>query len=155
MSSDAQATAVGEPPPGKMSLGAAAAAEPAAVTSRLAPIDERSLFDRYLARLAQRVLATASGKTVPVGTRIADADIQRSLGLGMLACPAGAAGGGGRNAFERFNPASQGFSFRVASLPATLEIRVSTAVYVTLHPTLDEQRVAAASEQDDEAGAAA
>lgn len=152
MSSDARATPVGEPI-GKMST--AAVAERAAVPPRLALIDERGLFDRYLARLAQRVLATASGKTVPVGTRIADADIQRSLWLGMLACPAVAAGRVRPNAFERFNPASQGFSFRVASLPGTLEITVSTAVYVTLHPTLDEQRVAATAELDDEAGAAA
>src|SRR5258708_3546325 len=100
MSSDAQATAVGEPPPGKMSLGAAAAAEPAAVTSRLAPIDERSLFDRYLARLAQRVLATASGKTVPVGTRIADAYVQRWLWLGRLAGRAWAGDRVRRNPFD-------------------------------------------------------
>jgi hypothetical protein len=123
--------------------------------SRLSAVAERDLLDRYLARLAERVLAIASGESVPTRSRIANTDIQRSLWLGMLACPAAAGARGRSGAFERFNPASQGFSFRVPKLPVTLEVNVSAAVYVALHPTLAEQQVAAASEDDDDAGAAA
>jgi len=120
-----------------------------------AAVAERELLDRYLASLAERVLATASGETVPSRSRIANADIQRSLWLGMLACPAVAAARGRSSTFERFNPASQGFSFRVPALPVRLEVTVSAAVYVALHPTLAEQQVAAASERDDDVGVAA
>jgi hypothetical protein len=105
--------------------------------------------------LAERVLATASGESVPTCSRIANTDIQRSLWLGMLACPAAAGARGRSGAFERFNPASQGFSFRVPKLPVTLEVSVSATVYVALHPTLVEQQVAAASEDDDDLGTAA
>jgi hypothetical protein len=116
---------------------------------------ERELLDRYLAGMAERVLTTASGETVPSRTRIANADIQRSLWLGMLACPAVAVARGRSSTFERFNPASQGFSFRVPALPVSLEVTVSAAVYVALHPTLAEQQVAAASERHDDVGVAA
>ena len=120
-----------------------------------AVLAERELLDRYLASLAERVLATASGEAVPSRSRIPNADIQRSLWLGMLACPAVAAARGRSSTFERFNPASQGFSFRVPALPVRLEVTVSAAVYVALHPTLAEQQVSAASERDDDVGVAA
>jgi hypothetical protein len=140
---------------GQPESSAAVAADSAPGATRLSIVAERDLLDRYLARLAERVLATASGESVPPRSRIANADIQRSLWLGMLACPTAAAARGRSGAFERFNPASQGFSFRVPKLAVMLKVKVSAAVYVTLHTTLAEQQVAAASEDDDVAAAAA
>src|SRR5215468_9372499 len=72
----------------------AVAASSASSAPRMSVVAERDLFDRFLARLAERVLATASGESVPTRTRIPNADIQRSLWLGMLACPATAAARG-------------------------------------------------------------
>lgn len=44
-----------------------------------------------------------------------------------------------RETLERFTPAAQGFSFRVAGLPVELELTVSFALWLALHPTFEEQ----------------
>lgn len=51
---------------------------------------------------------------------------------------------------ERFTPAAQGFSFRVSSFPVELEVAASFAVWVVLHPTLEEQRAGAGLEEEED-----
>lgn len=41
---------------------------------------------------------------------------------------------------ERITPSSQGFSFRVDNFPLDLDVTASFALWITLHPTLEEQR---------------
>lgn len=58
-----------------------------------------------------------------------------------------------RQAAERFQPASHGFSFRVTTLPVRLDLTANFCVWVAIHPTLAEQQQGAGldeNEQDDD-----
>lgn len=111
-------------------------------------------YDALLAGLARRTVARATGTSLPLGTRIADEPKQR-LWLGMLASEpeliADALTGNTRR--ERLTPPAQGFTFRLATLPATLELTVVCSAYLALHPTLQEQREAVTAEEDASADA--
>lgn len=54
-----------------------------------------------------------------------------------------------RESVERYKPASQGFSFRIGTLPVTVKISVSFALWVTLHPTYEEQVRRAGRDDED------
>lgn len=53
-----------------------------------------------------------------------------------------------RDALERFQPAAHGFTFRVPALPVELRLRVSFALWLSLHPTFEEQQAGAGLEGD-------
>jgi hypothetical protein len=98
-------------------------------------------YDRLLEVLADRVVNDATGSRIPVGTRLPDAPQSRAW-LGMLSSEPQLvadqrAGPGHRS---RLIPSAQGFSFRVASLPVSLDATVTAACYIALHPTADEQQ---------------
>lgn len=100
-------------------------------------------YDALLSCLAERVTKTAIGRHIPVGRRLADSPQSRAW-LGMLTSePQLIADQQSGPAYRgKIVPAAQGFSFRVAELPATLDVTVSATIYIALHPTVQEQRAA-------------
>jgi hypothetical protein len=98
-------------------------------------------YDRLLELLADRVVNDAIGTNIPADTRLADAP-QSRLWLGMLSSePQLIADQRSGSGFRgKLVPPAQGFSFRVATLPVSLELTVNASCYVALHPTVDEQR---------------
>lgn len=98
-------------------------------------------YDRLLELLADRVVNDAIGTNIPTYTRLADAP-QSRLWLGMLSSEPQLVADqlSGRGYRGKLVPPAQGFSFRVATLPVSLEVTVSAAYYLALHPTVDEQR---------------
>ncbi|MFI2562325.1 hypothetical protein [Nocardia farcinica] len=105
--------------------------------------------DALLDCLSQRVVAQATGLRVPTRTRLVDGP-QNRLWLGMLASEPKlvADAQAGYSFKDRLVPPAQGFTFRVSSLPISLDIEVSCSIYLALHPTLAEQRAAAVAEAD-------
>jgi hypothetical protein len=108
-------------------------------------------YDTLLAALADRVTDTAVGRHIPTGTRLPDSP-QSRLWLGMLASEPQliADQQSGRGYRGKIIPAAQGFSFRVAQLPATVEVTVDTAVYLALAPSVEEQNAAVNELRDDD-----
>lgn len=100
-------------------------------------------YDALLGSLAERVTATAVGRHIPVGTRLINSP-QSRLWLGMLTSEPQLISDqqSGFGYHSKIVPAAQGFSFRVAELPATLNVTVSAVIYLALHPTVEEQRAA-------------
>ena len=105
-------------------------------------------YDRLLDQLANRVVNDAIGTNIPARTRLADAP-QSRLWLGMLSSEPQLVADqlSGRGYRGKLVPPAQGFSFRVATLPVSLEVTVSAAYYLALHPTVDEQRNAVTAER--------
>src|SRR5690349_21658079 len=122
----------------------------AAAPSRGA-VDEPGRLDAFLGSLSRRVVARATGTSLPAGIRLPDEAKQR-LWLGMLTSEPEliAEVEAGRRYKTRVTPAAQGFAFRVATLPAEFDVEFSCAVYLALHPTWGEQRAAAIAERDQE-----
>jgi hypothetical protein len=112
-------------------------------------VNEAGRLDAFLGSLSRRVVARATGTSLPSRTRLPDEAKQR-LWLGMLASEPEliAEVEAGRRYKARVTPAAQGFAFRVTTLPAELEAEFSCAVYLALHPTLEEQRAAATAQRD-------
>lgn len=104
------------------------------------------ILDRILGTLADRVLSDATGANKPVGTRF-PAQPQKNLWLGMLASVHEIAD---LPAFigERRVPPAHGFTFRVDSLPVSLDVTVNAALYLPLLPTAGEQRRASVDPLD-------
>jgi hypothetical protein len=98
-------------------------------------------YDRLLEVLADRVVNDAIGTNIPARTRLADAP-QSRLWLGMLSSEPQLIADqlSGRGHRNQLIPSAQGFSFRVAALPVSLEVTVNAAYYLALHPSVDEQR---------------
>jgi hypothetical protein len=105
-----------------------------------------SVLDRLLGTLANRVLDEASGANYPAGTRL-QAQPQKNLWLGMLASADEIAD---LPSFvgERRVPPAHGFTFRVASLPVSLDITVNAALYLPILPTAGEQQRASSDPLD-------
>ncbi len=97
-------------------------------------------YDRLLGALADRVVDDAIGTRIPAGTRLPDGP-QSRLWLGMLSSEPQLVADqlSGRGYRGKLIPPAQGFSFRVAALPVSLDVTVSAAYYLALHPTVDEQ----------------
>ena len=112
-------------------------------------VNEPGRLDAFLGSLSRRVVARATGTSLPAGIRLPDEAKQR-LWLGMLTSEPDliAEVEAGRRYKARVTPAAQGFTFRVATLPAELEAEFSCAVYLALHPTLEDQQAAARAERD-------
>ena len=112
-------------------------------------VNEPGRLDAFVGSLSRRVVARATGTSLPAGIRLPDEAKQR-LWLGMLTSEPDliAEVEAGRRYKARVTPAAQGFAFRVATLPAELEAEFSCAVYLALHPTLEDQRAAARAERD-------
>jgi hypothetical protein len=98
-------------------------------------------YDRLLELLADQVVKDAIGTDIPAYTRLADTP-QSRLWLGMLSSEPQLVADqlSGRGFRGKLVPPGQGFSFRVATVPVSLEVTVSAAYYLALHPTVDEQR---------------
>jgi hypothetical protein len=95
--------------------------------------------------LADRVIRDATGMNEKPFVRYTGPAPKSRFWLGMLlpeesVVLPGTGTGRGRGSSDRIIPASEGFSFRVASLPLEIEITLSFALWINLHPTLDEQR---------------
>ena len=116
--------------------------------------NEPERFDAFLGSLSRRVVARATGTSLPAGIRLTDESKQR-LWLGMLVSEPEliAEAQVGRVYKARITPPAQGFSFRVTDLPAEFEAEVSCAIYLPLHPTREEQLAVARAEQNDPAAA--
>ncbi|MEV8374975.1 helicase-related protein [Kribbella sp. NPDC056861] len=101
--------------------------------------------------LADHVVDRATGATLEPGRRLSN-DLQSRLWLGMLAPEAQLTADAlrGNTLSGKLVPAAQGFTFRVAALPASLRLTVDAAVYVPLHPTVTEQREAATGVPDED-----
>ena len=110
-----------------------------ASTSAGGPLSPAEINDRLLALLGQRVLTRAAGEHLPALSRLPGSP-QQHLWLGQLASEpvVVAETAAGRN--PGTVPPAQGFSLRLASLPATFDMTVSFSIYVALHPTVHEQR---------------
>jgi hypothetical protein len=104
-------------------------------------------YDALLGALSNRIVNGAVGTEIPVGTRVSD-ETKRRLWLGMLASAPELAEQAAAGYTERRTPPAQGFTFRVAKLPSTLELEVSCAVYLALHPTWEEQDKAVHGERE-------
>lgn len=112
---------------------------------------------RIVDALIERVIDDAVGTSEPALVRYTGFAPDRRFWLGWLAPESRFASSlNSIDPAERFTPAAQGFSFRVAALPVELEIQVSFALWIPLHPTLDEQRAGAGLEDpdDDDLGSA-
>ena len=98
-------------------------------------------FHVLLGTLADDIVDRATGAALPIQTRFAD-EPQARLWLGMLASEQQlmADASRGNTLSGKMVPPAQGFTFRVATLPVTLDLTVEFAAYLALHPTLDEQR---------------
>ncbi|MGH3570603.1 MAG: hypothetical protein ACRDUW_02045 [Pseudonocardiaceae bacterium] len=103
--------------------------------------------DALLGSLIQRVVAQATGTEVPAGVRLND-EPRRRLWLGMLASEPKLIRESDIDTINRVLPPAQGFSFRTVEYPTTLELRLSCAYYVALHPTRDEQLLASKAASD-------
>jgi hypothetical protein len=98
-------------------------------------------YDRLLEVLADRIVDDAIGTHIPIRTRLTDAP-QTRLWLGMLSSEPQLVADqqSGRGYRGKLIPPAQGFSFRVADLPVSLDVTMSAAYYLALHPTVDDQR---------------
>ncbi len=104
--------------------------------------------------LWKRVADDATGTSEPALQRYGGPKPEARFWLGKLhpeceVAPPDDSRGDDNDFAERFKPASQGFSFRLVRLPVELEVSASFAVWVLLHPTLDEQRRRVGVEDDD------
>jgi hypothetical protein len=115
-------------------------------------------YDRLLELLADRVVNDAIGTNIPTYTPLTDAP-QSRLWLGMLSSEPQLVADqlSGRGYRGKLVPPAQGFSFRVAALPVSLEVTVGAVYYLALHPTVGEQRhaVTADAVADDNSAPAA
>jgi hypothetical protein len=120
-----------------------------AAAPSLGAVNEAGRLDGFLGSLSRRVVARATGTSLPAGTRLPDEAKQR-LWLGMLASEPEliAEVEAGRRYKARVTPAAQGIAFRVATLPAELDVEFSCAVYLALHPTREEQAAAVTTERE-------
>lgn len=105
------------------------------------PVAEEAHFKQRIVRaLQRRVVADATGLSDPPFVRYSAERPDSRFWLGALVpeeeveMPDRP-----RSSVERVKPASQGFNFRLGELPAQLEITLSFSVWVTLHPTFEEQ----------------
>jgi hypothetical protein len=97
--------------------------------------------ERIVDALWNRVVGDAVGVSEPALTRYTGSAPDRRFWLGFLAPESRLVPpGGSRTLADRFAPAAQGFSFRVATLPCDIELTASFALWISLHPTVDEQR---------------
>ncbi len=115
-------------------------------TRRSVPL-ETLIKQRIVDAVHQRVINDATGANEPAFTPYTRQDPSSRFWLGVLAAEAAvepetdAKSTAQQRAFEaRFRPASQGFSFKIRDLPVTLDLEVAFAVWVTLHPTYEQQR---------------
>lgn len=111
---------------------------------------------RIVEKLRSRVVDDATGAREPVLQRYTGYTPGARFWLGKLVPESRVlAATQSRQAAERFQPASHGFSFRVATLPVRLDLTANLCVWVALHPTLAEQQQGVGidddEEQDDEA----
>ncbi len=108
-------------------------------TRALSPHNPADVNDQLLALLGSRILTRAAGEHLPALSRLSG-NPQPHLWLGQLASEPVviAETVAGRN--PGTVPPAQGFSLRLAALPATFDLTVSFSVYLALHPTVAEQR---------------
>lgn len=94
-----------------------------------------------LGSLVDRVVAQATGTSYPVGTRLTAEHDRGRLWLGMLASEPTLQREADKrvDTTNRILPPAQGFSFRTQSEPLRLDLTVSCAFYLALHPTYEEQ----------------
>ncbi|KOV85338.1 hypothetical protein [Nocardia sp. NRRL S-836] len=97
--------------------------------------------DALLAHLQRHILHDAAGEHIKAGKRLPDRE-QAKLWLGQLASEQQLAADRNRGmGGDRMVPAAEGFSFLVrGSSPVNLDIELSFAVYLPLHPTVEEQQ---------------
>lgn len=101
--------------------------------------------------LVRRVVDDATGASFPPLQRYSGPPPDSEFWLGTLAPESTTqVEGRSRASIERFRPSSEGFRFRVRALPLDVELSVSFAVWVALHPTLEEQRRGAGLEAVDD-----
>lgn len=101
--------------------------------------------------LRRRVIDDATGVSEPAVQRYIGSVPDSRFWLGTLTPEAEVnVPGRSRESVERFTPAAQGFSFRVGALPIQMEITVSFALWLTLHPTLAEQRARVGLDDDED-----
>ncbi|MBF9131393.1 hypothetical protein I0C86_20855 [Plantactinospora sp. S1510] len=99
--------------------------------------------DHLLASLQRRILSEAAGELIPAGTRLLGAPHRDQVWLGQLSSEPQLIADISRGLTgDRMVPAAEGFSFRLAdgTAAAVFDVELSFCVYVTLHPTLGEQR---------------
>ncbi|MBB3084182.1 helicase-related protein [Geodermatophilus sabuli] len=101
---------------------------------------QAQIRDALLRHLQQQILAQAAGEHIPAATVLTDTPQERHW-LGQLASEPQLTVDAARGFSPRLVPAAQGFSFPVHGTgPVHLDVQLSFAVYVALHPTAAEQR---------------
>jgi hypothetical protein len=111
---------------------------PAAVSS-LRPVTPAEMNDALLALLSEQILTRAAGAHLPAGGRL-PGQPQQQLWLGQLASEPMIVAETAAGRSPGFIPPAQGFSLRLASLPARFDVELNFTLYLALHPTVDEQR---------------
>lgn len=101
--------------------------------------DDTKVKQKIVSALYRHVIGDATGSSREPYERYPDEDPRSLFWLGSLVPDADIETPERPDAFERLMPASQGFSFCVSSLPINLNITVSFSLWVTLHPTYQEQ----------------
>ncbi|MET8680036.1 helicase-related protein [Streptomyces sp. NPDC004647] len=106
-------------------------------------LPDELVHDAMLEALTRRVSDAATGAAISARTRWYGDERRSRFWLGMLHPEAEiieALSSGRGDLAARFTPSAQGFAVRLAHLPAQLDVEVNLAVWLALHPTLDEQR---------------
>lgn len=115
-------------------------------TSRPVSDDTRTK-QRIVDALRQRMVDDATGAAEPAYTP-SRVDPQSQVWLGLLAAEedvqpetkeSSTRDDRSSEASERFRPASQGFSFKTRELPVTVNVEVGFSVWVTTHPSYEQQ----------------
>ncbi|MEU4220966.1 helicase-related protein [Actinoplanes sp. NPDC026623] len=99
--------------------------------------------DQLLASLQRRILSEAAGELIPTGARLLGAPHRDQVWLGQLSGEPQLVADISRGLTgDRLVPAAEGFSFQLANstTAALFEVELSFCVYVTLHPSFEEQR---------------
>ena len=109
-----------------------------------------TVHQRIVEKLRDRVVDDAVGAREPTFRRYDGHAPNSRFWLGKLVPESRVFSGQmSRAAMERFQPASQGFTFRTAHLPVELTLEVSFSIWLTLHPTVEEQRRGVGLEADE------
>ena len=94
---------------------------------------------KIVSTLYQRVIDEATGSSRSSYNRYPGESPESLFWLGMLSPEVDVEAPNRPTHIDRLNPASQGLSFCISSLPTTLNIALSFNLWVNLHPTHQEQ----------------
>lgn len=95
---------------------------------------------KIVTALIRRAIADATGESIPPLQRYRGMDPAGRFWLGVLASEEEIDPAALHSEEDPFRPAAQGFSFKVSELPQQLDVELQFAVWVAVHPTLEEQR---------------